>query len=242
MNKRMDYKKYNNKFEYSYSFGAFTTINMIKYKSAVVTCVLLHSDLEENSMNTVVTLCKKYDIPYKENCDKIIEKIRNKENCNVIGIFKKYEENLDLVANHVVLVNPSDMGNIGTIIRTCLGFNIYNIAIIRPGVDIFNPKVIRASMGAIFQINFKYYDSFQEYKGSFKEHDFYPFMLDGAIDLKSFTRPLEKKYSLIFGNESSGLDSTFSNIGQSIVIKHNDKIDSLNLGVAVGVALNTFSN
>ena len=53
-------------------------------------------------------------------------------------------------ANHVVLVNPGDMGNMGTIIRTMLGFNYSNLAIIKPGVDVFDPRVIRASMGALF--------------------------------------------------------------------------------------------
>lgn len=58
-------------------------------------------------------------------------------------------------ANHVVLVNPGILGNMGTIIRTMLGFNYTNLAIIRPG-DVFDPRVVRASMGALFNINFEF--------------------------------------------------------------------------------------
>ena len=65
--------------------------------------------------------------------------------------------------NHVVLVNPGDMGNMGTIMRTMLGFNYYNLAIIRPGVDVFDPRVLRASMGAMFHLNIEYFDSFEDY-------------------------------------------------------------------------------
>ena len=57
----------------------------------------------------------------------------------------------------MVLVNPSDMGNMGTIIRTMLGFNYVNLAIIRPGVDVFDPRVIRWCLemkAVVYQMNF----------------------------------------------------------------------------------------
>lgn len=49
-------------------------------------------------------------------------------------------------ARHVVLHNPSDVGNVGTILRSALGFGFRDVAIIRPGVDPFDPRVLRASM------------------------------------------------------------------------------------------------
>ena len=61
-------------------------------------------------------------------------------------------------------MNPSDMGNMGTIIRTGIGFGIRNLAIVEPAVDVFNPRVVRASMGSLFQMNFRYYDSFETYR------------------------------------------------------------------------------
>lgn len=82
-------------------------------------------------------------------------------------------------ANHVVLVNPGDMGNMGTIIRTMLGFNYSNLTIIKPGVDVFDPRVIRASMGALFNINFEYFDSFSEYLDKYPKRNIYSLMLKG---------------------------------------------------------------
>ena len=92
------------------------------------------------------------NIPVNIN-NKLIRYLSPKENCYAIAIFDKYNNNLDDNENHLVLVNPSNGGNLGTIIRSSLGFGIKNIAIIRPGVDMFNPKRIRASMGAIFGVN-----------------------------------------------------------------------------------------
>ncbi|MBS4536688.1 TrmH family RNA methyltransferase [Clostridium sp. D2Q-14] len=240
MTKDRKYKKYSNKLDYSYSFGTYATIDMIKHNPIVVECVLVHKKLEQSSLKALLDVCEEHGISVNQNCNKVIERIRTKGSYNVIGIFKKFERKLDSYSNHVVLVNPSDMGNVGTIMRTCLGFGISDIAIVSPAVDVFNPKVVRASMGAIFQINFKYYDSFKEYEENFEERDLYTFILNSAVDLKSLNRDLGKKYSLIFGNESSGLDKSFSKVGQSVYIKHNNKIDSLNLGIAVGIALYHF--
>lgn len=234
------YKSYHNKFDYSYSFGTFGTVEMIKNVPEYAECVLVHESLDLNSLNLLKDLCSQYNIPLKQDCNKLIEKIRNKESCNVIGVFTKFEKALQNNTNHVVLVNPGDMGNMGTIIRTCLGFGIKNIAIIRPGVDIFNPKVVRASMGAIFQLNIKYYDTFDEYRKDFMNYDCYPFMLKGAVDLNTIDVDKNKPYALIFGNESSGLDDSFLEVGQSVFIKHNNNIDSLNLGIAVGIGLFEF--
>ena len=117
-----------------------------------------------------------------------------------------------------------------------------NLAIIEPAIDIFNPKVIRASMGSIFHINFKYYSSFEQY---YMENNanrmMYPFMLNGAQKLGLVQLDSNKNYSLIFGNEAIGLDESFLEIGQSILISHSGAIDSLNLSLAAGIAVYEFT-
>ena len=136
------------------------------------------------------------------------------------------------------MVNPGDMGNLGTIIRTMIGFGIEDLAIIRPGVDIFDPKAIRASMGAMFQIRFKYYDSFDDYLKE-HQHNIYCLMLKGATSIHH--TPIQKPYSVVFGNESSGLPDEFLNYGKSVLIPHTSRIDSLNLSMALGITLYEFT-
>ncbi len=131
------------------------------------------------------------------------------------------------------------MGNLGTIMRTMLGFGVRNLALIAPACDIFDPKVIRSSMGALFSLNFAYFSSFEEYLCQYPRHFCYPFMLDGKISLDQVQ--VQKPYALIFGNESRGLDSSFQNLGQSVVISHLDTIDSLNLAMSCGIALYQFT-
>src|SRR6185369_16921947 len=113
-----------------------------------------------------------------------VERLESKENTYAIGVFEKYETELHAESNHVLLVNPSDMGNLGTTLRTLLGFGFHNLALIKPAVDIFDPRTIRASMGALFQVNFAYFDSIDSYRTHF-EHHLYSFMTNGDILLSS---------------------------------------------------------
>ena len=134
-----------------------------------------------------------------------------------------------------MLVNPSNSGNMGTIIRTALGFGLNQIAIIRPAADIFDPKVVRASMGALFSTAFEYFGSFSGYQEANGSREIYPFMLNAETSLHDL-RP-EGQFSLVFGNEATGLPEEFAGIGTPVIIPHLKGIDSLNLPVAAGIAM-----
>lgn len=228
-------KRYQKKFEYTYAFGTFPVIELLKKYPNKVLKVLLQSRSEgSEGFDEVIGLCKENNIAY-EFADRTIERISVKENTYVVGIFEKYEMELEKDTNHLVLVNPSNLGNIGTIIRTMLGFGFKNLAIIKPAGDIFDPSVVRSTMGAIFHINFEFFNSINEYLEKYSNQNIYTFMLDGAEELSniSFKAPL----SLVYGNESKGLGKEFKEVGKSVYIPHSSDIDSLNLSIAVGISL-----
>ena len=87
-----------------------------------------------------------------------------------------------------------------------MGFGIYDLAIILPAADIFNPKTVRSSMGALFKMNFMLFDSFDDYRQQYQEHEIFTFMLDGDKSLTIQDCPKANLYSLVFGNEATGLD------------------------------------
>ncbi len=231
-------KSYKKDFDYSYTLGAFPTVELIKNKPQKVRNVYLHSHYKGDC--DIESLCKANNIQVVYD-DKVFNRISQKENCFVAGVVKKYACELEYNKNHVVLVNPSDMGNMGTIIRTMLGFGIKDLAIIAPCADIFNPKTLRASMGAVFKIRFRVFNSFEEYQKEYGNHDFFPFMLDGDRSLTIENCPHSDLYSLIFGNEASGLPDSFKNVGQSIFIPQSQDVDSLNLTIAAGIGIYTFT-
>ena len=238
MEENFKIEKYNKDKNYSLSFGAFPTFELIKHKPEMVVCLLLHSKLKmSDDIKKLIELCEQLKINIKYD-DKTINKIADKENCFVVGVFKKF---IGTTADnkHIVLVNPSDMGNMGTIMRTMLGFDIKNLIIIKPCVDVFNPKVVRASMGAIFSLNIVEYENIEDYLKSNTNKKYF-FMLNGKKELGKFKNEY-KKYDLVFGNEASGLPEFLINQDESVVICHSKNIDSLNLPISVAMAIYEFN-
>lgn len=230
----MSVKRYKKDDQVSYSLGITLTIELLKNKSKYCNKIYLSPSYEKKeAYKEIEEICLKNRIPIETN-SKVFNILSEKENCFIIGEFSKFSCVLE-DENHIVLVNPSNMGNLGTILRSALGFGIKNIAIISPACDIFDPKVIRSSMGAIFSLNFAYFSTFDEYKEKYSSHHFYPFMLQSSK--KIYDVSFEEKYSLVFGNEATGLQKEFLTIGQNVIIPHGKAIDSLNLPIAVSIAL-----
>ena len=228
-------KKYQKKFLHSYAFGIYPTLDLLKNRRESVLKVLLqeHSVASEG-VKEIVEICKKEGIYYEVN-DRLIEKLAIKENTYVVGVFKKYTLELEKDKNHIVLVEPRNMGNVGTIIRTMLGFGYKNLGIVEPAVDVFDPMVIRSTMGALFKINFEYFKTWEEYIDKYPGRNVCPFLLEGAKEIREveFKEPI----SLVFGNEGKGLPERFKDIGQSVYIPHSKDIDSLNLSIAASIGM-----
>lgn len=233
-------KKYRKKDAHSYCLGSFPTFELLQTRPEMAEMILLHSDAKAEIRNKLKQECGKAGVKIVYS-DRHMEKLRDKENCVVIGVFGKYHCRLEYDANHVVLVNPGDMGNLGTIIRSCVGFGITNLALIEPAADIFHPRAVRASMGAVFKMKFEYFPCFDQYYQEYGgERELYPFMLSGEHQLGTFEHSKNKPYSLIFGNEASGLDASYMNVGKSVVIHQTHSVDSLNLSLAAGIGIYEF--
>ena len=228
------YKPYKKNFDHSYSIGIFPTIELLTHRPADVEQVLFMPASEHSDgIQKIRKLCEKARIPIEVN-KKIIERLTFSGNCYALGIFKKYKSSLNPKSPHVVLVNPDDAGNLGTILRTMLGFGHHDLAIIRPAVDAFDPKVVRASMGSIFAQRIAYFDSIDTYIAQF-DHHLYSFVLDTTNRLGE-TKFLTN-YSLVFGNEGAGLPEDYKKRGTAVRIEQTGQIDSLNLAISVSLAL-----
>ena len=228
------YKPYKKSFNHSYTLGIFPTLELLNAKpSSVETVLLAPNSGHSQGVQKIRALCAEHNISCVED-EKTIHRLANNENCFAVGVFKKFESALASEKPHVILVHPDDSGNLGTIMRTMLGFGHDNLAIIRPAVDVFDPKVVRASMGAVFKQHIAYFDSIDEYKSAFSHH-LYPFMLkaDTLLANVSFKQP----YALVFGNEGSGLPEEYAQMGTAVRIEQTKDVDSLNLAVSVSLAL-----
>ena len=234
-------KKYTKKSDYTYTLGTFPTFELLQNHPEHLEEVIVGSQVKEEIREKLERACGQRGIPILEN-DRALERVRNKEACIVAGVLQKYEDCLEEKSGHVVLVNPGDMGNLGTILRTCAGFGVRNVAVIEPAADLFHPKTLRSSMGALFSVHWERFAYYEAYRDRYGEgRDQYPFMLKGAAALHQLQRQEGRPWSLIFGNEASGLADSFLDVGQTVLIQHTGLIDSLNLSMAVGIALYEFT-
>ncbi len=230
---------YHSDLDYSYAPGIFPAMECLLYRPETVRRLLVHSAAAgREGTGKLTALAADHQIRIEE-ADRALGRISGKENCFAAAVFGKFRDSLRKDLPHVVLHCPGDTGNIGTILRTALGFGLEDVALIRPCADVFDPRTVRASMGSLFRLRVRVFGSFEEYRKEFPERKLYPFMLDASVPLQEI-REIPEVYSLIFGNEGSGLPAEFASAGQAVRIESNEKVDSLNLAAAAAIGIYFF--
>lgn len=143
----------------------------------------------------------------------------------------------DRAAHIVVLEDLQDPGNLGTILRAGEGAGVTGIVMSKGTVDIYNPKVIRATMGSIYRVPFLYTDCLKGMLAEIKRNcTVYAAHLDGrySYDKADYTRAS----ALLIGNEANGLSEEISSCADCLIrIPMQGKVESLNAGVAASVLM-----
>lgn len=232
-------KPYSQELNYSYAPGLFPSLELMRVAPERAQRLLLSEKAHGEGVEKLREICRQHGVR-EEVADKALRRISGKDNCFAAVVFSKWQAELKKDRPHVVLHHPMDEGNLGTIQRTLLGLGLKDIAVITPAADVFEPHVVRATMGAVFSLRVKQYPTFEEYRQEFPAHALYPFMLDGSKLLPEVLGDIKQPYSLIFGNEGSGLPAEFAEMGQAVRIPHSNEIDSLNLSIAVGIGAYAF--
>lgn len=232
---------YRRNLTYSYALGVYPASTLIEARPGAARRLLLHPEgLASDGVRQLREKCAALSIR-EEEAERVLRRESKKENCFAALVFDKYEAIPDPARPHVVLCQISDLGNLGTALRACLAFGIRDVAVIRPAVDIFDPHAVRASMGAIFRMNVRTYDDFDQYRAACPNHALYPFMLDGATALDDAARGRAPLFALVFGSEASGLPPKFAAMGRPVFIPQSREVDSLNLSVAVALGAYAFT-
>ena len=143
---------------------------------------------------------------------------------------------LDNIPIQLVLDGIQDPGNLGTIIRLADWFGIEQIVCSLDTVDLYNPKVIQASMGSFLRVNVCYVD-LHDYLINYQ----FPILGTDMMGENLYTTEFPERFSLVFGNEGNGLrPSTEQLLKQTITIprfgKHQST-ESLNVSMSAGIIL-----
>lgn len=161
---------------------------------------------------------------------------------NIIGICDISNEKEIKGKKILLLDNINDPGNLGTLIRSSLGFGIDTIVLSEDCVDLYNEKVIRATQGAIFKINIIIND-LKETIEYLQKHDIKVFgtSLESSKFLQEYK--VNNNYAILLGNEANGVKKELLQLtNDNIKIEIDNKLESLNVAVAGSIIMYYFNN
>lgn len=183
-----------------------------------------------------------FGTPYYELVEGLFEQISDTVHSQgVLAVFDRHgvmEKALQPCRHVLVLDQIQDPGNLGTILRTCDALGIYDVYLIKGSVDPYSPKVLRATMGSIFNLRLHRQLDANELMASLKGEGFriVGTALEDSQPLSSLKQDLP--LAICFGNEGNGLSETvLGACDQKIRIPMSADAESLNVAVACGIVL-----
>lgn len=157
------------------------------------------------------------------------------------------------IKNDIISINPEklylaldsvhDPGNLGTILRIADWFGIESIIVSEDSVDIYNPKVIQASMGAIFRVYVHYTDLYRFIKSNLDNSEIYGTFLNANNIYKETLTP---NGIIVMGGESQGISKDIEMLIKrrlfipSFAKQENYCSESLNVAVATAIVCSEF--
>ena len=207
---------------------------------------LVYEALKQNLVKELIVLegkdCYSDNVPITFVSKEVMRKLSSMDSYPyVIGVCKKKED--ESIGNKILILDDiQDPGNLGTIIRSSVAFDIDTIILSPRTVDLYNSKVIRSTQGMLFYINIVVRD-LEDIINKLKE-DNYKILgtkVDGGTDIRNIEK--KDKFALVIGNEGNGMSREVSNLcDEYLYIKMNEKTESLNAGVAASILLYELSN
>ena len=205
---------------------------------------LIEEAYKRGILEKIIVVDDRYDF----NCEKLIvtKEIMKKISLletppNIIGLCKMIDEKL-IGNKYLILDRIQDPGNLGTIIRSSVAFNVDTIIMSNDTVDIYNSKVLRATQGMLFHINFIRSDLeniIKELKD--KNIPIYTTNVIDGISVKNIND--FSKFALIMGNEGSGVSKNIEMLAdKKIYIPMSKNCESLNVAVATSIILYEMSD
>ena len=172
-----------------------------------------------------------YDISYSIVNEKVMKKICNQ----ITAVVNKLKEQ-EICGDVLILDNLADPGNLGTIIRSAVAFNIPNLVLSLDTVDLYNPKVIRSSEGMIFHINIVRKD-IEKYLNTIK--DTYQIIGTNVVNGEFIENIIDNRpVALIIGNEGKGMNEKYNSLCDKFAyIPMNNHCESLNAGVSASILM-----
>lgn len=222
--------------------GERAVLDSVNESEKNVRYIIFSESYKEEKCERVKKLSERFECYFVP--DKLFVQLCDTETpCGILAVFEIPKENSDkpLGGNILILDSLSDPGNMGTIIRTAEAMGFEDIILLGGCVDVYSPKVVRATMGSVLRT--KFYTGDKSFVSELKEkgYSLYAAALGENAVSPEEIRPAEKS-AVIIGNEANGISKEILEISDYCVkIPMKGKIESLNAAVAAAVIMYRFS-
>lgn len=138
----------------------------------------------------------------------------------------------------VMLENLQDPGNLGTIIRTAEAAGMDAVILSENSVDVYNPKVVRSTMGALFRMPVVYVQGFTELVREMGEKGWNTIAAHLSASIDFTEADYKGKTAVLVGNEGNGLtDAVTAAAVTKVIIPMEGQVESLNAGIAAALMM-----
>lgn len=183
------------------------------------------------------------DVPTLYVSKEVLKKLSSMDSpSNVMAVVEKRKVEEKYGEKILILDRIQDPGNLGTIIRSAVAFNINTIICSPDTVDVYNPKVVRASQGMMFHIPILVKNTEKLiYELKREDYKIVGTKVTNGHDVRESA--IYSHFALVIGNEGQGISQTIEELcDEYLYIRMNENCESLNASVAASILLYEINN
>lgn len=234
--RKLKEKKYRD-IENSYIIEGIKLIKEAIEEKANIKQIVMREEFsdEEVDKDTLFELARHNLINVTKNVFNLITDVKTPQGIIAV-VEKKQNEDANYKEDIIIALDDiQDPGNLGTILRTVDSANLKQVIVSKNTVDVYNPKVVRSTMGAIFRINIVEADDLKEELEKAKSHN-YKVMVTSLDAKKNIYDADFNKKVIVIGNEANGVSKEIQDMAdEKVIIPMLGKTESLNASVATSI-------
>ena len=237
--RKLKEKKYRDEYGEYVVEGIKLIKEAIEEKQNVKTVIVCDNcDKEAINQASMYEVAKQTIVYVDEKVFNTITEVKNPQGMLAVIEKKNEEKEIDFKEDLIVVLDDiQDPGNLGTILRTVDSAGLTQIIVSKKSGDVYNSKVVRSTMGAIFRVNVIESDNLVETIKTIKKHKFS--VISTSLDTDKSIYDIEyKKTAIVIGNEANGVSKEIQDMSdKKIKIPMLGKTESLNASVATGIVV-----
>lgn len=182
------------------------------------------------------------DVEVFEVTDRVFQSMSYRDHSGLVAVAHKHDTNLERfeVSDRAMLVICSSFekpGNLGAVMRSADAVGAHAVIIENPTLDVFNPNVVRASIGTLFTVPIILTD-FDALVSWLHHRDVAAIATSPDADANYTDYPYPERVAIVVGNEAAGLDERWFQIARDVVsIPQHGQADSLNAAMSATLVL-----